>query len=333
MAGPSFSASDAAAAFTDAAVSVIADINRDEAPWYDGVFDVGPIDAISNPKYGDKSTTIVFGTGMDEVAYGQNVNYTSGKRGYTPQGALIPLKKGISIPMQDLEANRGMDRAIDLVTEFVRVQQRWWINFKNARVARMLTHGSLTAGDRTAFQASFLDNAATFDGLCYDGVSLFNAAHPLKAPNGTTTTFDNHLASTALSATNFDTAFQTMSVTNAIDETGERIDITPRYLLGAANLRQTMFGITNTQNVPGTANMEDNVNRGIVQHRVVKQLTDSTWFLVGAPESVRIRDSGPLRVRSWLNNESNSMSFEVSGEFLAYPRDARHLLAANTATS
>lgn len=338
MPGPSISASEVAAACVDTAVSVLADMNKDYPLWFEGVFDVGPIGAVSHPEYGDKSTTIVYGTGMDEYEPGADVKFTTARSGYTPQGKIRRHKKAIAIPRSDWQANNGLDKAVSLVSEFVKAEQRWWTNRKNRFGADLLNKGSLTAGSVDAFAASFLGNVATYDGFIYDGQPLFSDAHPLRAPNGSTTTFDNYMASQALSSTTFGAAFVRMSYDNAIDETGERIQITPRKLIVPTALRQAAFGILNTQNVPGTANYEGNVNapggRGIVDHIVCPFLTDAAgWFLVGDPEAVRIRDSGPLRLRQWEDAKSDSLVFEVQGEFLAYVRDARHLLAANTAQS
>ena len=332
----SLSSTDLVGVFTDTGLSVLADLYTPDALWFDGLFDQGDVSTISDPEFGDKSSTLVFGTGLDEYDLGVEAKLTSAVRGYTPQGKLRRFQKAMTIPLEALGANNGVNRSVKLVAEFVRQQQVNYTNSLNARIANIFLKGAYTAGAPDTFQASYQDNAASFDGFCYDGQPLFSDAHPLKAPNGSTTTFDNYMASQALDATTFEAAYIRQSVTNAISETGDSITITPKVMLGGPSLRQAMFGITNTQNVPGTANFQENVNRGVVEHRVVKQFgTSAAWFLIADPMALRIRlsNNGQLRLRSWIDEDSNSMKVEVKAADLAYPRDARFLLAANSAQS
>lgn len=336
MAGPSLSPEAMRDAFVDRGTNVLATVLRAHPLWFEGIFDTGPITAISDPEYGDVSTTLVFGDDLEEYTPGQNVTYTTGVQGWAPQGALRRFKKAISIPMSDLRAANGLARGTDIVAEFVNAQALNWQNKKNKLVADIFARGGITAGDVNVFKASYTNRAASFDGFVYDGKPLFANDHPLKAPKSSTTVYNNlHSTSgTTLDASGFNAVYERLAQANALSEQGEKIDIRPTWLLVPHNLRQNAFGVLTTQNVPGTANMEENVNKGIMQHRVVPFFTSTTaWYMVGDPGCIRIRDSGPLRFRSWENEESDSMSFEVSGAFLAYPRDAKHVVGVNVATS
>lgn len=337
---PTLSASDLEGVFTNVGVSVITDMYTPDALWFLDTFEVGDIGAISSPEFGDASSNIVFGTGMDEHDLGAPANGTTAKRGYTPQGAVRRFKKDFSIPMELLGTPAQVQRQLDIAAEFTKQQQVWYTGKINRDVANVLNKGSLTAGDSDTFRASYQDHDVTWDGFAYDGLPLFSNSHALRAPNGSTTTYDNYMASLTLDAANFNTALIQQSVTNAINEAGDAIDIQTRKLLVPWALRQAGFGILNTQNVPGSANYNANVNapngQGIVDQKVVRHLTDAAaWFLVAAPEAVRVRlsNGGNLQTRFYEDKKTNSMVYEVSAQHLVYPRDGRHLLACNTAQS
>lgn len=331
MAGPSVAAAEIANACVADATAVLTDTYSDDSIWYNGVFEVVPTAQASHGPWGDKSSTIVFGSTPRERKDGESISYSRAVSGFTPQGAILLYGEGVAIPERAMEGNNGKANAVKLVTELTKQFSRGAIDQKNDRVARMLNKGAFTAGDVAAFRNSFEGNSAT-DGFVYDGKKLFADDHPLAI--GGSTVIDNYLSAVALDAAGIDAAYIRMAQTNAIDETGARVTINPRMVLVPPQLRTTAHTYLKSPDQPDTTNRAINANMGLLDYKVVRNLSDTDgWFLVGAPEAIRIFDDGAPVLSNWWNPETRSWHFYLEYRHGAYVRDVRHILAANTSTS
>lgn len=121
----------------------------------------------------------------------------------------------------------------------------------------------------------------------FDGVSLFNDAHPTYDSAGTT--YDNLFAGTALSAANFNTVWSTMA--SYTGEDGQPLGIEPNLLIVPPQLKRTALEILNASlvaNAAGTAGVE-NVLKGWADVLVIPELANAPtrWYLLDVSKPIR----------------------------------------------
>lgn len=110
-----------------------------------------------------------------------------------------------------------------------------------------------------------------------DGVSLFNASHPLKAGG----TYSNTLGSTALSPTSIQSAILN-GFDLLVDDRNIPIVRTAKFLVVPPQLEKTALEIVKSQYVPFTADNQVNIQYERLQVVVSRYLTSTTaWFVLG----------------------------------------------------
>jgi hypothetical protein len=109
-----------------------------------------------------------------------------------------------------------------------------------------------------------------------DGSTVFD--------DGVQTTHANH-STAALSAAALEAAITAML--KQTNSAGKRLNVRPRYLLVPPDLLFAALTIVNSTLIPGSANNDVNVLRGVVEPISVAQFTDPTdWYLVADPAVV-----------------------------------------------
>lgn len=325
------SPSQIAALVTDTGVGVITDNYKPEALYFPRFCEVITPEMASDPFYGDKSTTLHFGADPVKRADGQKIEATTGATGYAPQGKIDQFSRSLAIPKRVMEAADAKGRIVSMVSEFVAQFSRGAALQKDQAVADILNYGSITAGNLGVFDGSYPGHVDPYPTKIYDGVSFFNAAHPLKFGSGT---YDNH-ESLALGTTgNLDLAYTRVAYTNAVDENGKRILIRPDLLIVPPALRKTALALLNSELVPGSANNDINTERNLLSAIIHPLLTDTDgWFLGTKAQGIRVIDSGVPGLSQWYDEATKCYMVSVEYHFGAYVRDWRGWLASNTATS
>jgi phage major head subunit gpT-like protein len=153
-----------------------------------------------------------------------------------------------------------------------------------------MSHVAMQAGfqaakfpDRRVARLLKLGHTSAREFRCYDGLSFFNAAHPIDGANSSST-FRNYRTSFALTEANFNTAVA--DITSILDENGEPLGLEVDELLVPPNLRANALIITTAAlvaNAAGTAGVE-NINRGLVRPRIISDLAGTSsdnlsWYL------------------------------------------------------
>lgn len=123
------------------------------------------------------------------------------------------------------------------------------------------------------FKTKLLENPT-----CFDGQAFFSATHDLD-PAGNQS---NLLTSSALSDSNFNTAYQTMQEFTGGD--GEPMGVTATHLFVGPQNRKTGLEIVSAERGAAGAT---NVNNGAVQLVVVPELSGSAWYLADLSMSAK----------------------------------------------
>lgn len=160
--------------------------------------------------------------------------------------------------------------------------------------------------------------AAGFTGLCYDGLSLFNAAHPTYGAN----TYSNRTTS-AISAAAISTGINQMMLTP--DDRGEPLGVVPDTLVVGPKLQWTAIELIESPIVVYKGNPNDtaastpykNVFQGKLRLIVTPYLRDTYddyWFLLDSTRAVRSvilqqRSDVPVEFTALENSNSNESAW------------------------
>ena len=183
------------------------------------------------------------------------------------------------------------------------------------------------------FDGSFPNNVDPNPTLIYDALPFFDTAHTI---SGGSSTYANHVVSSALSAANLQTALIEMTKTNAVNERGERIMIRPDVLMVPPGLEYTARVILQSGLLPGSANNDINAVAGSLNLVVNRALDDaasaSSWWLVQSGRGLKIADSGAPRMRTFAQ-ENGDVTVLSEYEFGAAVTNWRYSYLANKAAS
>ena len=282
--------------------------------------------------FGQKSTTM---TGMGEPKErkdGDEIRPDQPAEGYQWQTRVGLLSNRLVITERQWESMTQ-----DGLARFLMDKTRGWgkgyQTKKETLASRIFTRGAFTAGDNI-FTNTFDDGSETDPQpkKIYDGQPFFATAHPAKV---TGTTYSNTLPGLALDSTNFNTAWTRISATNAFDERGMRIGISPTTLLFPPGLRAQAHRVLASQQLPGTSQNDSNENQGIVNPVMWRYLSDqsSGWWLGEAGAGVHYYDSGEPVLKTWFDYNTNSINISAESRFGVGVENFRHWVAANNSTS
>jgi len=266
-------------------------------------------------------------------APGQELSIHSALEGYARQLAANEYSDAIGIPDEMLQGSDAQGAIVDMTQTFLQTFTRKAMAQKDQLAFDVLQKGTLAAGsavNNNSFPGA-PDSAPLF---IYDGKPLFAASgnnHPIR--NGSTTYY-NLVVSAALSASTLDTAFTMNDSTNAVDESGTKIDIRSDLLIVPYGLRSTALQLVESEGQPGTAMNDINPNRGRAQVMVSRYLTDvDAWFLLERFRSLVYFDSGAPQITTWRDERRKVTMVGASYRFGVAVDDWRGASAHNKATS
>lgn len=304
--------------------------------WRQFISDVITPQQCSDFEAGDKSTTLVAEAQIHEREDGQEIEFGTMGTGYKPQGKVRQFSLGIKVPdrlARQMSAGAGGEAAfVNWLSEWTRQANENWMLYREKMIARMFNKGSLSAGDKEAFDGSYAGNDDPNPTLIYDGKPWFDTQHnPYFARS---VELSNHTASRPLGTDgNLDLALQQMMVTAAKDENNEEITIAPRFLLHPPALRRTAYQVLQSEKVPSTANNAANPEQGILTPIQWRFLEDNDGWFIGTGRGIRVIDGGPLVPELYRDHRTKSLVYTLESHFGAYVRDWRHWQANNTSAT
>lgn len=246
-----------------------------------------------NMMYGESFRDITGAIEPEEIAYGQDAPARTVREGYTRYVKFVKLAEAIDVP-EELYSNPNANnlivrRTTDAVTGYF----AGFESKKQRMFSDMFNKGGLTAGHAT-FDGSFEGHVDPYPKFIYDNKPFFARTgnnHPLYA--STTTLFN--AGALSLNSSNLDAARRAIMTTNALSETGEFIGgMAPDLLLVPPALESTARVLVESQQLPGSAQNDVNINRSRFNVVVDEYLTDDTaWFLGSRGRGVRVYRNAP----------------------------------------
>lgn len=291
--------------------------------------------AASTPLYGHKSGVIGGFEDFKDREDGEEIQAGTMDSAFTWYLKIRQKSRRLDLPGRMLRASDGQAKTEGILRAWARKMGENARLHKENYIADMFQKGTLTAGSAAFFDGSHPGNADPNPKFIFDGLPWFDTAHTISGLSGST--YANHTVSLALSQANLQTVITTMTSTNAVDERGERVVISPTVLMVPPGLEYTARVILGTTNVTGSENNDINPIAGRLALIVNRALDDaasaSSWWVGAAGDGLEIADSGAPRLRTAYDDDTDTFKVYAEFEFGAGVSDWRAWYAANKAAS
>jgi len=325
----SVSISEIDAVVKQAALPIMLSAYRGATPFYSRVCTVVDNSQASHPYLGHRALDVIGPGQFQEIELGQELPATNMGNGYPRQGRIRKMGSKLGLPKEFFFASSWQADLIGRVRGLADTWGRNAMTGKDKFVAGMLLDGTLSAGSMTYFNNSFTGFPDSTAGKTYDGTAFFVASG--KPITGASTTFTNLTVSRSLSSANLQTTLTTVESTNAIDERGEKIDVSSEFLVTGKDLEFTADTILNSAQVAGSANNDVNPLRGKLTSVATPHLTTAgAWWLLNRQNIVAI-DSGEPVIE--VVQVGELVEVRAVYYFGAYVQDWRGSYACNKAAS
>tara|TARA_R110000824_G_scaffold48475_6_gene136865 strand:+ start:913 stop:1911 length:999 start_codon:yes stop_codon:yes gene_type:complete len=331
---PSISASEVPNLVRRFAIPVMAESYERVGPIYPmlGTVIDDVVAGLDAPFQGTRYTHVIGTDRHERTQIGQAIPHGNMGEGYTVQCGIGKYSRALSIPREIMTVSNPESAIRDLIEPFAASCGENSTIEKDEFVAGMLQKGTLTAGSTKYFDNTYVGNTDANRGFVYDGLPFFDTAHTLSASS---TTFSNHLASGALSATSLDTALTVMTTTNAINERGIQVRNDPDILVVGRAMEGTARRILESELLPGGGNNDINPVRGKLRLVVSPFLTDDSdaWWIGHSMRGIRMYDSGAPVFETEYDAATQSFLVTSAYYFGACVDNVRPWYCANKAAS
>ena len=280
-----------------------------------------------------EQSTNAIGVGrLDEKPEGEAIKYQNAMEGWTVQGKNTTFAAGIEFTLEQV-MDMTPDKIRNVVTDFAsQFTQKYFIT-KEAFYAKYFNYGGYTAGN-AIFNGSVPGSADASGDLCYDGKPFFNLSNNLRplTPGGTAAYY-NALA-LGISESNLQTAYNLMTVTNAVDSRGDAVMIQPDVILYHPSLRWTVMKLLNTEAQVGSAQNDLNTVKGLLRPVEWRYLSTSTFWAIGRAKSgIKAYNRMPLTFDFYRDEDTKGYKANVIARWGGEVNDWKFWVASNAPTS
>jgi len=292
-----------------------------KAPVYENIFDVVESDAAY-----EKFTTAIGMGDLLEKPEGEDLQIDAPMEGYTVICKNRTFGRIARFSKESIEDNqRG-----SLVQQAVSSWGKAYLRTKEKFYAKFFNKGAMTAGNDVFNNtiANVIDDPS--GNLIYDGKPFFSTAHPDKVGN----TYSNYNASNALTESNLKTVYLTYTSTNNRDERGNVIELTPDVILIPPALKFTAQVLLNTTLIPGSADNDINVLRGLVDSLEWSYLDDTDgWFLGQRKAGLMATMRQDPVIDAWQDETNLDYFVSINCRYGGVVTNWRYWIANNIASS
>ena len=294
---------------------------------YPLVFDVRPLTSAY-----DQSTAGIGLGQLSERTEGTNIIASNPLEGYTVIGKARTFSDSFSLSAEFVEdADPG--KMANAMSDFAGTWAQGVVNSKENFASNFFNKGGFTAG-HDVFNNNITGVVSDPENdLIYTGKPFFAlTGNNHDAKDGSS--YFNSGGALSLTATNLKTGYNRMTISNAFDERGEKIQLRPDTLLVPPNLRFTGKTILESDNVVGSANNDINDVQGIVSLLEWNYLTDTDgWFLGMKQKGLRFLERKAPVLDFFQDEKSKRFYATIDARWGAVVTDWRFWYAANISTS
>ena len=277
----------------------------------------------------EQATSVVEDTDPEERAEGQAMEPIKPIEGFTTYAKMRNYYKMIEVTRETAEDHQKFKSFMQNITS-------GWANAmirgKNKLLLKHFNEGGKTSGN-SVFNQSITGVLTDPSGdLLYDGKPLFNLSGNNRNSKGGGEYY-NAIAS-ALTAENFETLWNLMTVTNAKNEDDSEIEIRPNLLLVNGALNFTARRILESTLIPGVLNNDKNVLEGIVDLLATNYFTESTgWVLMEAKKGIQFYERETEVIDVWYDHKHKLYMSSIEHRIGVMLRNFRFFAGSNISTS
>ncbi|MBN1882785.1 MAG: hypothetical protein JW885_11470 [Deltaproteobacteria bacterium] len=300
-----------------------------EETVYDKIIEVIPMDSGD----GIKGTEVIGVSKLKEVPDGQEIPLTEPLEGWTWYIKFKTYKDQIAVTDDMLSDLMGGKISGDLM-EFARGWGEGVRITEEEAVARLFNAGTLTAGDKPAFDGSFTGEDDPHPAHIYDGKPFFapsGSGHPFKLD--ASSVLGNLTESLNLDYSNIQTVYTAMSVANAKNERGDNIRIEPNVIVTNPNNRFVLDQILKSD-----YEIDNYGNKNVIGNLFVpvywRYLEDTdAWFMGVAKRGIRFYDRMPPKITVYRDEKTDTWFAKVKRRFGVGVVQWRYWYGCNQAAS
>jgi hypothetical protein len=228
------------------------------------------------------------------------------------------------------ETMQDAKKASNLLQTTVGSWSRGLVLTKEKFYVKFFTYGAFAAGRDDPFDNTITGVISDASGdKIYDSAPFFGT-HTDRVGNS----YSNHASSNALSHTTLKSTWLTYTHTNAKDERGEPVSITPDVILHPNALRWTVQEILNTTLIPYSMDNTTNVISSIVVPMEWRFLADTdAWFLGKKKQGLMATERENVSMDFWQDEETMDYYARVFTRFGGAVTQWRYWYASNCLTS
>jgi len=282
----------------------------------------------------EQYTTVIGPGSLDEVAEGASIPSVTTTEGFTVYCANKKRGKELPITNEAIDDNRKIKNFLRTwsqgLGELARIKQE-------DDHANPFNYGGYTSGHAT-FNNDIAGGVLTtgYGNLCYDSICFFNTSDN-KRTSKSGSTYYNGVLTLQLNEANIQQLFKLITVTNAYDEAGKRVEIMPDTLL-------VRYGSDNwftARRIIESPSMVDGAHAGITnlwksQLRVIgwSALTDDNFWAIGcSKKGLKSLARLPLTIDYYEDKKTDSQIVRARIRYGRCITNFRFWVAANFSQS
>ena len=280
-----------------------------------------------------EQSTNAIGVGqLDVKPEGEPITYQNAMEGFTVMGKNTTFAAGIEFTLEQV-MDMSPQKIANVVTAFASQYTDKYIISKEQFYSNFFNYGGYTAG-HAIFNGSVPGNTDPSGDLCYDGEPFFNLSDNLRPnhPSGTDTYY-NALA-LSLTEANLQTAYNLMTITNAVDARGDKISIQPDVLIYHPSLRWIAKKLMENELQVGSAQNDRNTVQNLlrpVEWRYVD--TAAFWAIGKAKSGIKAYNRMPLTFDFFRDEDTKGYKANVIARWGGEVNDYRFWVGSNAPTS
>ena len=316
-------------------------LTQDLYEWYfeaydgeDTVYDrIAEVIAIDSGD-GTKGTEVIGVSKLKEIPDGQEIPLTEPAEGWTWYIRFKTYKDQIALT-DDMLSDVQEGKLNADIMEFARGWGEGVRITEEEAVAGLFNQGAKTAGDKGVFDGSFTNNDDPNPKHIYDAKPFFGTGatygHPFKLKPATK--LNNLTASLNLTYDNIQTVYSSMTVTNAVNERGEKVKIEPNVIVTNPKNRFVLDQILESvYEIDAYGNK--NVLEGMfapVYWRYIED--DDAWFMGKASKGIRFYDRLPAKITVYRDEKTDTWFAKIKRRFGIGVVQWRYWYGCNLSTS
>lgn len=280
----------------------------------------------------EQHTTVIGAGNLKVKAEGEKITYSKVGEGFTVMSTWDTYADGLEFTKENV-ADFTESKISNLVSDMASTWMDGYMQGKDTLAANVFNYGGYTAGN-AIFNGSAAGVTDPTGNLCYDGKPFFNLSGNLRplTPNGTATHY-NALA-LPLTETNLQTAYDLMTITNAVNSRGQKVIIKPDVLWFHPSLRWTVKKLLESDKEVATANNTINTAYKILRPVEWRFLDTSTmWGLGYSKRGIKFWEREPLTFDFYQDKETKGWKADVTARYGIEVNDFRYWVGSNIPTS